>query len=62
MNKTTDILQLLDDLYIDNLSVLNKQNPETLETNLELSLLFNSFALSNERLKNIIRIIELIKS
>ena len=61
MNKTIDILQLLDDLYIDNMAILNAQDAEALEKSHELSSLFNSFSLSNERLKNIISIIEVLK-
>lgn len=62
MNKTYPIMQILNDLYEDNLSILKNQKYELLEKNSEFSSLFNSFMLSNERLKNIINTIEVLES
>lgn len=61
MNKESSILDALNELYNDNINILQKQNYDLLEKNSELNSLFKSFTLSNERLKNIINTIKILK-
>ncbi len=62
MDNTYPVIQILTELYKDNLTILNSHNLQLLEKNSELNSLFNSFTLSNERLKNIINTIKVLES
>ena len=62
MKPSYSIVEILNELYIDNLNILMNQSHELLEKNTEFNSLFKSFTFSNERLKNIINKIKIIES
>lgn len=62
MKTAYSIVEILNELYNDNLSILMNQNHELLEKKPEFNSLFKSFTFSNERLKNIINTIKIIES